>query len=126
MGNDKKRKISKNKICSASECKVCGRETVALENFDQYYMVKDVLWREHGVAGMLCIACLQARMGRALRWSDFLPCPLSVMHLTVHGHRYQNDLAQKGYEDDLAQFLAAAEKCSDYFQQGLPQDEAVS
>jgi hypothetical protein len=37
-----------------------------------YYMIKDELWERHGCReGMLCIACLEARMGRELNPEDF-------------------------------------------------------
>ena len=115
---------SKEKTASATNCNDyrpgtgcndCGRETVALPDFEQYYMVKDDLWAKFGVDGLLCIPCLQARMERCLRWSDFSPCPLSAAHLLEHGHNYQDDLADLGNEENRAQFLAAVEQLIEYF-----------
>lgn len=37
-----------------------------------YYMVRDEIWEKHGCgAGMLCIECLEARIGRELTSTDF-------------------------------------------------------
>jgi hypothetical protein len=47
------------------ECTLCGGE---------YYMVSDELWTASGIAshgGMLCLACLERRIGRRLTASDF-------------------------------------------------------
>ena len=44
-------------------CTACARE---------YYMVRDELWKEHGAGdGMLCVGCLEKRMGRRLVGTDF-------------------------------------------------------
>jgi hypothetical protein len=55
---------------SAFHCEDCGESTA-----DEYYMVQDALWDAHGVGqGMLCIGCLEARLGRRLRAADFTDC----------------------------------------------------
>ena len=102
-------------IASTTICNDCGRETVALPDFEQYYMVKNDLWAKFGVDGLLCIPCLQARMERCLRWSDFFPCPLSAAHLLKYGHRYHDDLADLGNEENLVEFRRAVEQFIDYF-----------
>lgn len=44
----------------------------------EYYMVQHELWSVYGVRyGMLCIGCLERRMGRELTSADFLDCPLN-------------------------------------------------
>jgi hypothetical protein len=53
-------------------CMDCGVDTDAI---DESYMVHDELWRAAvpSEAGMLCIACLEKRLGRKLRRDDFRP-----------------------------------------------------
>jgi len=44
----------------------------------EYYMVNGDVWMMFGVErGMLCISCLEARMGRMLTPSDFSDVPLN-------------------------------------------------
>lgn len=50
------------------ECLDCKKNTF----HDEYYMVHDELWNKHVKGkGMLCIACLESRIGRELNSSDF-------------------------------------------------------
>jgi hypothetical protein len=44
----------------------------------EHYMVHNSLWRAAGMdVGALCIGCLEARIGRRLRPSDFTPAPIN-------------------------------------------------
>lgn len=45
---------------------------------DEYYMVTDQVWDSVADNGMLCIGCLEARLGRTLTASDFTDCPLNI------------------------------------------------
>lgn len=58
-------------------CIDCGDCTVEKQ---EYYMVKRSIWRdavpEH--KGMLCISCLETRMGRELNREDFLLVPVNL------------------------------------------------
>jgi hypothetical protein len=51
-------------------CVDCGQST---DTLDEYYMVDDGLWQTAmpGRRGMLCIGCLEARIGRTLTSADF-------------------------------------------------------
>jgi hypothetical protein len=52
-------------------CVDCGQDTIAIGH---YYMVYDYIWELCGVApneGMLCVHCLEARLGRPLVLEDF-------------------------------------------------------
>ena len=61
-----------------ASCHDCGKDTFA--NDKDYYMVKDDLWKEHGVGkGFLCIDCLEQRLGRKLELEDILLCPLTTL-----------------------------------------------
>lgn len=47
---------------------------------DEYYMVHDSVWLMANPKdrGMLCIGCLEARLGRLLTKHDFTNCPLNL------------------------------------------------
>lgn len=51
-------------------CMDCGEDTTS-----EYYMVHDEVWkqatRSHETHGMLCIGCLERRIGRSLHKEDF-------------------------------------------------------
>lgn len=53
-----------------------------------YYMVHKHLWAEFGSDdGMLCIACLENRMGRTLTPDDFSDAPVNYGSLTYRSER---------------------------------------
>ncbi len=61
----------------------CADCPVDTSKIGEYYMVTHNLWRAHGAGrGMLCIACLENRMGRKLDTYDFLNVPVNYI-----GHR---------------------------------------
>lgn len=47
----------------------------------EYYMLTDETWYKihNSQKGMLCIGCVEARLGRKLNKSDFKPCHLNRM-----------------------------------------------
>jgi hypothetical protein len=55
-------------------CLDCGVDTVAINEF---YMVTDDVWRaaNPSLDGMLCIECLERRLGRTLGPNDFSDAP---------------------------------------------------
>ena len=68
-----------------SRCADCGVGTLTL---GEYYMVKDAVWEQawtgrrkpwHGNPGqeILCIGCLEARIGRTLKYDDFTDAPVN-------------------------------------------------
>ena len=81
------------KIIKNGECADCGKNT--FQNRRDYYMVKMDIWNRFGLgktsrdiilngvntswtedepSGMLCILCLENRMGRKIKKSDLYPC----------------------------------------------------
>jgi hypothetical protein len=53
-------------------CVDCGKDTGG--ETGEYYMVRDDIWAASGLAphgGMLCLACLERRIGRPLTGRDF-------------------------------------------------------
>ncbi len=65
-------------------CMDCGFNTdfQKLENCGKhYYMVKHELWERYGVGKkMLCMDCMEKRLGHALKAEDIFICPLTVRH----------------------------------------------
>lgn len=57
------------------DCVDCGNDST-----DERYMVHDHVWTAAGMCsfGMLCIGCLETRLGRHLQASDFLDVPLNT------------------------------------------------
>lgn len=62
---------------SAFFCLDCGQNTSEHDGgLNEYYMVHKDVWFMSGIApdgGMLCIGCLEKRIGRRLKPSDFPP-----------------------------------------------------
>ena len=57
-------------------CKDCGKDCF-IDDKD-YYMVKDEIWDKKGVGtDMLCMDCMEERIGHKLTKNDILPCPLT-------------------------------------------------
>jgi hypothetical protein len=57
------------------DCLDCSRCT---RDLAEYYMVTRAIWRRvRGRLGMLCIGCLEGRLGRRLCRQDFLAVPLN-------------------------------------------------
>jgi hypothetical protein len=57
-------------------CMDCGVNTIAR---DEYYMLKDAVWRTINplVLGMLCLKCAEDRLGRPLCRADFSSAPVN-------------------------------------------------
>ncbi len=59
-------------------CKDCGKDC-HLDAVD-YYMVTNDVWKEHGVGlGMLCMNCIEERIGHKLTINEILPCVLTEL-----------------------------------------------
>jgi hypothetical protein len=72
-----------------NNCKDCGKDTMVDDK--DYYMVKHQVWNKYGLGegeddepeqvdindGMLCMDCMETRIGRKLEFDDLLPCPLN-------------------------------------------------
>ena len=57
-------------------CKDCGKDCF-IDSRD-YYMVTHDIWENKGVGtGMLCMDCMEDRIGHKLTKNDILPCPLT-------------------------------------------------
>jgi hypothetical protein len=69
----------------------CKRDTYKM---NEYYMVINRTWRKANPAedGMLCIGCLEERLGRQLSHHDFLWCPLNVENVFNGSKRLRDRL----------------------------------
>ena len=78
---------------SENDCMDCGLDTLAM---NEYYMVKKKIWKivNPGVDGMLCIGCLEDRLGRQLTAADFTKAPLNHNGKTVQSDRLINRLGE--------------------------------
>lgn len=77
-------------------CLDCGMDTSARSGVAEYYMVREPIWlvafglleyrqrvgqirhQKQKPKGMLCIGCLEDRLGRQLTPTDFTACPLNT------------------------------------------------
>lgn len=60
-------------------CRSCGTDTHPKSGIQEYYMVNFDIWEVVGnPPGMLCVGCLEDRLGRRLTPLDFLGCPLNL------------------------------------------------
>lgn len=66
---------------------------------DEYYMVHNHLWTIYGPKrGMLCIGCLEERMGRKLNAADFTDYPINRNPDQYRSSRLRNRLSAKPSE----------------------------
>lgn len=63
-----------DKIGERFLCLDCDEDTGAL---GEYYMVHNHVWNEVADQGMLCICCLEDRLGRRLTSKDFTSAPIN-------------------------------------------------
>lgn len=57
------------------DCLDCGDNTFFK---NEYYMVHDEIWDSVAQDGMLCISCLENRLGRILNSKDFTSYPINL------------------------------------------------
>lgn len=70
--------ICKNEPLPPCPCNDCGVDTVA-EIASEMYIVEQDVWQSSGASddGILCIGCLERRIGRLLDADDFTGAPLN-------------------------------------------------
>lgn len=70
-------KLKKDDKFKEFDCLDCGVNTLSI---DEYYMVQFGLWDKatsSARSGMLCIGCLETRIGRTLTSEDFIEAPIN-------------------------------------------------
>lgn len=78
-------------------CRDCSIHTSSI---GEYYMVTNQVWEEAGGStefgwGMLCIGCLEKRLGRQLVSTDFLDVYLNGSRFSIKSERLLNRLTAK-------------------------------
>ena len=69
-------------------CKDCASD------YDEDYMVQNDFWKAYGGGdGMLCIGCLEKRIGRKLRRQDFTDLPVNEINPETQSLRLQDRLS---------------------------------
>ncbi len=74
-------------------CIDCRFDTFQIE----YYMVKNDVWPIGTDDGMLCIDCLEKRIGRELIKDDFSDCLINLDPLYARSERLKSKLEMKKY-----------------------------
>src|SRR3954452_17684262 len=78
--------LTKDQLETLFLCRDCKVDT---NTIDEYYMVTDAVWAAAGgklsVTGvltndMLCVACLERRLGRQLKPKDFILAEANIIH----------------------------------------------
>ena len=83
---------------SAFNCLDCGVNTSEIE---EYYMLHDRVWRsvtnQNERYGMLCLGCIERRLGRLLEPTDFADVALNNRKsLSKHGSERMLDRLKEG------------------------------
>lgn len=80
-------------------CMDCKKSCYKL---NEYYMVQDTVWLEaiSSHKGLLCVGCLESRLGRKLVGRDFILCPLNVVNMENGSKRLKDRIGQ-----DLADYV---------------------
>lgn len=74
-------KARRKRAATLSLCVDCKRNTCPRDQPGESYMVHDQLWASIGMAadgGFLCIECLERRLGRQLKHTDFTDAPANI------------------------------------------------
>jgi len=95
------------------QCVDCG---ICTHTINEYYMVYSRVWRsalrvdpviserkryrKNALSTMLCIGCLEQRLGRELTSADFTDCPLNNGENFYRSKRYQQRLMQEPNDEN--------------------------
>ncbi|MEU4204240.1 hypothetical protein [Streptomyces sp. NPDC045470] len=79
-------------------CHDCGLLTAPLDGPDEWYTVMDSVWERAGAdeESVLCIGCLEARLDRRLRHTDFVTAALNDPDYGRHSKRLLSRLQPPG------------------------------
>lgn len=75
------------------ECAECGVDTKT-----EYYMVHDHIWETFGREPLLCIGCLENKMGRTLWSGDFTHYAINNVNMFAKSDRLLNRLEATDWE----------------------------
>jgi hypothetical protein len=92
--------------CNEFECLDCERDTLDL---DEYYVVHNTVWKsatsKKERRGMLCIGCLEHRLGRMLDSRDFTFCLSNFKACMEGSDQLQDRLASEHVLAEIARRL---------------------
>jgi hypothetical protein len=71
-------------------CRDCGVDTV-----DEFYIITNAVWPLEEKGGMLCIGCLEARIGRNLAREDFTDSLLNTDPRLARSRRLEDRLGRE-------------------------------
>ena len=83
------------------KCMDCMRDT---REMHEYYMVTEDLWDKatrnnlQDFLGMLCVECIEKRIGRELEPNDFILCPLNLQNIDKGSYLLRSRLNIQGRE----------------------------
>ena len=88
--------------CDGFDCMDCGSNTL---HINEYYMVTDEVWEaaHPKKRGMLCIGCLEDRLGRLLTKDDFTDAPVNSGNFFTQSARLLSRLT--GTSEEQLQIL---------------------
>jgi hypothetical protein len=78
------------------KCVDCGSDTMKTL---EYYVVNEPTWRAavpNGEDIMLCVGCLELRLGRVLQQEDFLWCAVNLRCLFISSERLRERMNADG------------------------------
>lgn len=94
MNTAKKREL---RLKERAKCLDCGRCT---HEMCEYYMVQHAIWltvtEHHERRGMLCVGCLEGRLGAPLSVEDFTDCLLNRIQRISGSMRLRDRLDPHG------------------------------
>lgn len=80
-----------NRLTPVSKWICCDCGTDCFIDDRDFYMLQHDLWAKYGVGeGMLCMNCIEDRLGHPLTKDDILPC-----HVTEHFNPYTREILKK-------------------------------
>lgn len=85
-------RLAEGNYCTCIDC------TVDTDKIDEYYSVEEDVWQQAKTGeldGMLCIGCLEQRIGRPLTPADFIDAPVNYEGGFPHSDRLKNRLGHK-------------------------------
>ena len=76
-------------------CVDCGLDT---GRANEHYILRDEVWAETGLGkrGMLCVGCVEARLGRRLDRADFAPVKINHPKVSQMSLRLQERIGPDG------------------------------
>ena len=72
-----------------------------ISTWTEHYMVHDWLWKKvsPNVLGLLCIGCLECRLGRELTKADFTDAPINSQRIFEKSRKLQGRLGLQTPDD---------------------------